>query len=218
MTRFPPGRSGKVAMLAVAAAFLCMGLLAGSTAHAEKPSLIAGDDEAVVVFVRPAGTSKKTRKLDDYAFVLADSNAKVRALLFGGKHSLLRLEPGKHNLYMLISVDPARQIRVDLAAGRTYFVLVEVTKYKRKLVCIHRASPSFEGFADAIRTTEWDGVESLNIALDAALKKKDADRVEDKIRKADERWEEFAREEQEWRNLQPEDGRTAEEMRALKLE
>lgn len=214
MTHLAPKRCGKLAVPAVAAAFLCMGLLGRSTAHAEKANLVADDQEALLVFVRPASTDRKNKKINKYPFIIMDSEATAVAGVYGGSYSIVRSKPGKHNFYMFISIDPLRQIRVDLDAGRTYIVLVEVDGVKRKLVCIRRGSPAFDGSADLLRTNEWDHIESLRIGSTG----KDLKKKKDKIRKADERWEGFSRDEQEWRNLQPEDGRTAEEMRALKFE
>ena len=87
--------------------------LSPAEANAEPTSLVAPDDQALLVFVRP----KRTPVINFYVF---DENKKLRTLFKNKEYAPITVEPGKHTFYVV--AENAELIRAEVAAGRTYVI------------------------------------------------------------------------------------------------
>jgi len=182
---------------------------AGPSDLAEPFSLVAPEDQAIVVLARPRFLLKTTK------LRILDHEHRCVAALKGKTHTAIRMAPGKHSVIAFMRKD-ARQIDLEVEGGRTYVVRtrphgtwgleVQILPAKRNTPAFEAAS---EWLADSKRFTadlqkcsrsvqKKRTTKKLGLALEKERSRLDEDPVY-----------------QRTHSLTPQDGRTPEESAAL---
>lgn len=201
----------KTLIFVLAVAFSWVGFVDSSRSQAESKaeptSLVAPDDQALVVFVRP----KRTPVINFYVF---DEKRKLRTLFKNKEYAAITVEPGKHTLYVV--AENAELIRLEAVAGRTYVIhaypKMGFGKARVGVEPARRNSPNFKEMNEWFHKTkrgepDFKKGEKWTSKRQAALERR--------MTAAEEDWAKMDEEEQEKLTLRPDDGLSADQAKEL---
>lgn len=192
-------------------ALLCLGAVHAGTLEPrsvqEPASLVAPEDKALIVFVRP----KKTPVINFYVF---DENKKLVTLYKQRSYATITAEPGKHTYYVV--AENAKLVRADVVAGRTYVIHTYPRggfgKARVAVEPLRRSSPEFGEARDWFRKT---AKEKPDFEKGDRWTRKHQPALERRMTNAEEKWSKMDEKAREALTLRPDDGLTAEEAKAL---
>ncbi len=176
---------------------------------AQVSSFVAPQDQATVVFARPRFLLKTTK------LRILDRERRCVAMLKGKRHAVLAMEPGEHSLVAFMRKD-AKQIDLDLEAGRTYVVRTRphgVYPTRIQIIPAKRNAPAFDE-AKAWLAESKPYTSDLEACSKSVQKKRSSKKLDTALDKERARRAEDPKY-RETHSLTPQDGRTPEESMSL---